>query len=157
MEQFDLQFDRIDWTVQIISMAVGLVIGLGVQAVICYFTKKYMDAIPQTFHEFDSWQVWLLMIPCWNIVWNFFVFPRLARSYQRLFQYYGVHDTGDSGAGLAMTYCVLAALGVICCTGVIAWVFIILYLVKTAELSRQAQFVVQRAWDAHQAAQDAGE
>ena len=140
--------NEIDWQVQIIWWTFGMVFGLGVQAAICYFTKKYMDAIPETFHEFSSWQIWLLMIPCWSLIWNFFVFPRMARSYQRLFEYYGVHDTGDSGYGLALIYCILAVIP--CCAGTISWVFVIVFLVKTAELSRQAQWVVQQAWDAHQ-------
>lgn len=144
---------QIEPVVLVINMVVGLVIGLAIQAVICFFAKKYLDAIPETFHVFPAWQVWLLMIPLFGVVWNYFVFPRIARSYQNLFEYYGVHDTGDSGRGLAIGYCVTATPPIAWCCGLVSLVFIIIYLVKTAELSRQAQWVVHQAWDAHQQSQ----
>jgi hypothetical protein len=137
----------------IVQMVVGMVIGLGIQAVICYFAKKYLDAIPETFHVFPSWQVWLLMIPLFGIVWNYFVFPRIARSYQNLFEYYGVHDTGDSGYGLGVAYCITMTPPISCCASMIGWVLIIIFLVKLAELRKQAEWVVHQAWEAHQQSQ----
>ncbi len=151
MELHDVLRDLdLDWEVLILNMMVAVVIGLAVQVVICFFARKYMDAIPQTFHAFPSWQIWLLLIPVFGIIWNYFVFPRIARSYQALFEYYGVHDTGDSGRGLAMAYCVLATPPISCCASMITWVLIIIYLVKTADLCKQAQWVVHQAWEAHQ-------
>ena len=144
---------QIEPAVLVIQIVVGLIIQLGVQAVICFFAKKYMDAIPETFRVFPSWQVWLLMIPVFGIVWNFFVFPRIARSYQSLFEYYGVHDTGDCGHGMTIAYCVLSLPVISCCGGIVALVLIIIYLVKTAELCKQAEWVVHQAWEAHQQSQ----
>jgi hypothetical protein len=147
-------FDEINWVAQSITSAIGMAIGLGILAVICYFTKKFMDAIPKEFHEFESWQVWLLMIPCWSIVWNFFVFPKMARSYQRLFKFYGVHDKGDCGHGMAMLYCIFSIPPLSCCP--LYLIFVIIYLVKTAEYAREAQYLVQQAWEEHQQTQAGG-
>jgi len=144
---------NLEWGVLVVQMLVGTVISLGIQAVICYFARKYMDAIPENFHAFPSWQVWLTMIPLFGVIWNFFVFPRIASSYQALFEYYGVHDTGDSGRGLTIAYCVLSLPVISCCGGIIALVLIIIYLVKTADLCKQAQWVVHEAWEAHQQSQ----
>jgi hypothetical protein len=151
-------FNQVDPTVQIIFMAVGAIIGIGIQALICYFVYNFFKAIPDTFHEMPPGQVWLLLIPCFGYVWVFFVFPKLARSYQRLFEYYGVHDVGDCGYSQAMTYAVLYALTPLTCgcTWPVALVFLILFLVKMNELKGHAQRVVYEAYEAHQAGQGQG-
>ena len=87
--------------------------------------------------------VWLLMIPCFNLVWAFFVFLRLADSYQAYFQSVGDTEVGDCGRNLFLAYCI-----VLCCTilpipcvqplvGLAALVLLILSLIKATNLKNR--------------------
>ena len=85
--------------------------------------------------------VWLLMIPLVNIVWNFFVYPKISESFQSYFNAQGRTDVGDCGKSLSMTFCILACTSVIpylgACTGLAALVIWIIVLVKFSGLKSQ--------------------
>jgi hypothetical protein len=72
--------------------------------------------------------VWLLMIPCFNVVWNFFVWPKLANSYKSYFDSAGITDVGDCGYTLNMAYCIVSA------CSVLAWIPCVGYLIGLAAL-----------------------
>ncbi len=79
----------------------GLVclIVLGIHIWILWLLQRCFQSIPQEFRLMEPWQVWLMLIPCFNIIWGFFVYPRLSRSFKQLFDAYGEerHATGDCG------------------------------------------------------------
>ncbi len=92
--------------------------------------------------------VWLLMIPCFNIVWNFFVYPALSESYTAAFESQGSNPHGDCGRTLALVYCILVAVSVVlsmipcisiisCFTSLASLVVWILILVKAGGLKSQ--------------------
>jgi hypothetical protein len=76
--------------------------------------------------------VWLLMIPCFSLVWNFFVFQQLADSYKAYFASIGRTDVGDCGKGIGLGYAICA---IFC--GPAALVLLIIYLVKVMDLKSQ--------------------
>ena len=84
--------------------------------------------------------VWLMMIPCFNLVWGFFVYPKLAESYEAYFRAQGRPDV-DCGRNLAMAYCILVCTSIIpylgALTGMAGLIVLILFLVKINDLKRQ--------------------
>lgn len=85
--------------------------------------------------------VFLLLIPCFNIVWNFFVYPKLADSFASYFRAQGRTDVGDCGRGIGMAYCICAVCGVVpylgLLAGLAALILWIIFLVKAADLKGQ--------------------
>ena len=90
-----------------------LVIALAVQAFVCYLLSGCLKRIPEPYRQQQPGMVWLLMIPLVGIVWNFFVYPNLSRSYQAYFAAQGRTDVGDCGAGIGLAYCICAAVSLI--------------------------------------------
>lgn len=82
--------------------------------------------------------VWLLLIPCFNLVWNFFVYPKLADSYKAYFDSVGRPEVGDCGKGIGLAYCICVACSIVPYIGVLpalaALVLWIIFLVKAKEL-----------------------
>ena len=91
-----------------VLVVVSVVIG----AIVSYLLYSCFERIPPQHRQMESWQAFLLMIPCFNIVWNFFVLPKLARSYQSYFAEQGRTDVGDCGEqiGLWCAICYVVAL-----------------------------------------------
>jgi len=135
-------------------LAVMLVAGALVLAMIvitvliCLFLVSCFKRIPEEHRRQEPNMVWLLLIPCFNVVWNFFVYPKLAESYQSYFASIGRPDVGDCGAKLAMTYCVLVVVTTCiswipfvsllsCPLGIVILVLWILFLVKANNLKSQ--------------------
>jgi len=81
------------------------------------------------------------MIPCFSLIWNFFVFTRLPRSLKSHFDAVGRHDVDDCGRGLGLAYSICAACSIIpylgCLTAIAALVLLILFLAKVNNLSGQ--------------------
>ena len=124
-----------------IIIAVALVIGI----VILYLLYSCFERIPPQHRQMESWQVFLLLIPCFNIVWNFFVFPKLARSYQSYFAEQGRTDVGDCGEQIGLWYAICGAVGgalfwvpvVGSLAGIAGLVLFVIYFVKVLTLKGQ--------------------
>ena len=84
--------------------------------------------------------VWLLMIPLFQIVWNFFVLPKTSRSFQRYFAAQGRTEFGDCGEKIGLWCAICFALNLVPCVGLVAWlaaiVLLIMYLVKVVGLKQ---------------------
>src|SRR4051812_22548804 len=89
----------------------AVVIGLGIQALICWYLSGILKAIPPEHRKQQPNMVWLLMIPFVNIVFNFFVYPKIAESFKSYFDSVGRTDVGDCGKTLSMWFCIL-----VCCS-----------------------------------------
>lgn len=97
---------------------------LAIQAAITGFLWDTLRRIPAEHRAQEPGLVWLLMVPLLNMVWPFFVYPKIAESYQRYFAATGRYDQGDGGMQLATIYCwalvaqlVVSFLGI--CIGII--------------------------------------
>ncbi len=123
----------------IFGVLVGfLVIGLIINAVICYFISTWLKKVPAQHRKMEPGMVWLLMIPCFPIVWNFFVFQRVPDSFKSYFDSVGRTDVGDCGKGIGLAYAICAACSIIPLVQYIAGpatlVLMILNLIKINEL-----------------------
>ncbi|MCY3018548.1 MAG: hypothetical protein NTW87_05895 [Planctomycetota bacterium] len=122
-------------------LCVVLVVALGIQALVCWLVSNCYKRIPQQFRLMEPNMVWLMMIPCFNLVWMFFVYPKLAKSYKAYFDSVGNTEVGDCGAGLSLAYPIVAACSIIPCVNYIAGpaslVLLIIVLVKAHGLKEK--------------------
>ncbi len=102
---------------------------------ICWLLSSDLAAVPlEDRQRLAPGQVCLLVIPLFNLVWNFFVFPRIADSFRNHFERTGQPLPGDYGRGLGIAFSVLLPCVIIPCLGPLcglaALVLLILLLVK---------------------------
>ena len=123
------------------AIGIAVVICLAIPVVVCLLLSGCYSRIPRQFRKQEPGMVWLLLIPCFNLVWNFFVYPQLADSYKAYFASVGRPDVGDCGRGIGLGYAVCLACCIIPClnylAGPAALVLLIIYLVKAMDLKNQ--------------------
>jgi hypothetical protein len=111
------------------------------QAIICWQLINAFQQIPERYRFQEPGRVWLLMVPLFNIYWNFKVFPALAESFQLYFYSRGISDVEDCGERLARWYCYLGLTWVIPCfdfaTGLASLVVVILLLSEADRLKKR--------------------
>jgi hypothetical protein len=122
-------------------VGVVVVISLAILIVILFLLYGCYARIPERHRQMEPWQVWLLLIPLFNLVWNFFVYPKLGKSYQSYFAEQGRTDVGDCGEQVGLWYAICSALACIPCVNYIAGpaalVLLIIFLVKVLSLKGQ--------------------
>jgi hypothetical protein len=120
--------------VSLVFVMVGLAIGLAISIAVILIVQSFFKRIPPEHRKMEPGMVWLLIIPCFNVVWNFFVFLKLSDSFKSYFDSQGVMDVGDCNRGLALAYCITAVLCLVPClnylAGPVALVLLIVVLVK---------------------------
>lgn len=129
--------------VMLVVIGVSLVVGLAIQIFICYLLFSLQNAVPPQFRTFQPGMVWLLMIPCFALVWNFFVYIPISKSYQNYFRSIGRYDVGDCGEQLGLWFCVCVCLNLVpfvnYIAGPAAFIMMIIFLVKMFGLKGQIQ------------------
>ena len=85
-----------------------LLLALGVAVMV--FLQACLAKVPPEHRRMAPALVWLLLIPCFNIFWSFFVFLKVAQSFRTHFEAEGVTDVGDCGQAIVLAYCIL-----VCC------------------------------------------
>lgn len=116
--------------------------------VVCLLVSKCYTQIPEKHRKMTPGQVWLLLIPCFGIIWNFFVFPGLFKSYKSYFDSIEVTAQGDTYIQVGLWYAICCAVTSTCwfipCVSLIifisgpaAFVLLILCLVKAFDLKEK--------------------
>ena len=130
--------------IRLISGVVGMSFLIGllvVHIIIIIFVYNDYQSVPPSFRKLEPGLVWLLLIPCFNVVWNFFVIPRLTESFKAYFDSIGDTSVGDCGRVLGFGYAISTASSAIpfvsCLTGIVSLVLMILFLVKANELKNR--------------------
>ena len=125
-----------------------LAISLAITIVICILISSAQAKVPAEHQLIAPGYVWLLLIPLFNIIWNFWVFLKVPESFQAAFAAQGRTDVGDCGRGLGMWYAICAAVStvgafipLVSCfsglAGLASLVLLILFLVKIMGLKGQ--------------------
>jgi hypothetical protein len=134
MEQFSNQ----DMGAMLLVLGITFAIVLAIEIVVCLILSNALSRIPQQFRQIEPGMVWLLLIPCFNVVWNFFVFPKVARSYRAYFASRGDDSHGDCGETLGWWYAGVYVGTVVPClnylAGPAALILLIILLVKFSGL-----------------------
>jgi hypothetical protein len=130
----------------IIVMLIVLALSIAVMAVVAYMLYLCYSRIPAPHRQMEPTKVFLLLIPCFNLVWNFYVYPGLAKSYQSYFRSVGRTDVGDCGEKLGLWFSIAMACSIVpllnYIAGPIALVLLIIFLIKAFELRKQIPEVV---------------
>jgi len=118
----------------LIIFAIVLVITFAISIVICAMLYVVQKRVPVEHRKIEPLHIWLLLIPFFNIVWNFFVFQRVPASYQSYFNAQGRTDVGDCGKQIGLWYAICAVVSIVPCVNYIAGpaalVLLIIFLVK---------------------------
>lgn len=131
-----------------VILVVAILISMAIAVVICWFLSSCLERVPAEHRKQQPAMVWLLLIPCFAIVWNFFVYPKIAESYKSYFDSMGRTDVGDCGRNLGLWYsilgCVSLVLGIIpfvnfvnCLLSPATLVLWIIFLIKAGTLKSQ--------------------
>jgi hypothetical protein len=114
----------------------AIVVGLLIAAAILYMVYKLYLAVPADKREMDPVKVWFLLIPCVPLVFNFWVFPGLARSIRAAVTAKG-GTMDDTLEKLGLWYSIASVCCIIPCVnylaGPTALVLFILFMVKGYE------------------------
>ena len=93
--------------------------------------------VPTAYRRGKPWHVWLTAIPCVHIFANFWVFPRLTRSYRDYFATTDQPDVARRLPILAYIYCICSCLLIIPGLGILSTaVALILRMVMLWKLTR---------------------
>ena len=134
-------FSTMFWGIFCLVMWVGLVVGAAIGVVISILLYQCFTRIPAEHQKMSPGMVFLLLIPLFSLIWNFFVYQRLPESYQSYFAAQGRTDVGDCGKQLGLWYAICAACSLVPCVnsfaGIAGLVLLIMFLVKAFELRRQ--------------------
>src|SRR5436305_313793 len=90
--QTNVQFQRnVTWggAAFVTAFLIAMLVGIAINVVICFLLYNAQNAIPPQFRKIEPGMIWLLLIPLFNLVWNFFVYLRIPESYQAYFQSIG--------------------------------------------------------------------
>jgi len=125
-----------------------MLIGIAVKAFICYHLSQCLQRIPPEYRRQEPGMVWLLLIPFFSLVWNFFVWPKVAESFKAYFNAQGRTDVGDCGGGLALALSICGACSLVAgaLAGIAALVMMIILLVQFNGYKNQISMVADKAF-----------
>lgn len=124
-------------------LLVVLLIGLVISAVISFLIWKPYKALPETYRQMPVNQVWLMLIPFFNLIWAFFIASKLPASFKQYFDERGVPEAevGDCGKAVALWWAICSVVIIVPCLGVIAGlaalVLLILFIVKLFDMRKR--------------------
>jgi hypothetical protein len=125
----------------LIVIGAVLLITLLIHVFVCWLLYDAFGRIPARFREMDPGLVWLLLVPCFSLVWSFFVYPKIARSFKAYFNSIGDPTVGDCGEQLGLFAAIAGACTLVPCVNYIATpamiVLVIVFLIKAHELKRR--------------------
>lgn len=120
----------------IVIIAIG--IGLLISIIVAALLYSIQSRVPAEHRKMDPIMVWLLLIPIFNLIWNFFVFQRIPESYKSYFDAQGRTDVGDCGKTIGLWYAICAVATIVPClnylAGPAALVLLIIFMVKMFQL-----------------------
>ena len=125
----------------IMFIVITLAISFAILIVICALLHSALARVPREHRTMEPGLVWLLLIPLFSLIWNFFVFLRIPESYKNYFTAQGRTDVGDCGRGVGLGYAICGALAIVPCVNYlaapVAVVLLIIFLVKVFGLKGQ--------------------
>ena len=127
--------------VALIASAIVVAVTLIIHIFVCWLLYTISNRIPARFRLMDPGLVWLLLIPCFYMVWNFFVYPKLSRGFKAYFESVNDATVGDCGLQIGTFYAVAVVCTLLPCVNYVAGpaaiVLLIVYLIKVNELSKK--------------------
>ncbi|TNF46819.1 MAG: hypothetical protein EP305_09910 [Bacteroidetes bacterium] len=99
--------------------------------------QNLMKEVNQKNRQVEPGNVWLMLIPLFNIIYPFILYPKICDSVKAEFEFRGKPETGDYGRALGITMPILGLVGFVPFLGTFAGlanlVIFIIFWVKMAE------------------------
>ena len=105
-----------------------------IKAFIIFLAYRLLHAVPAEYRRQEPKMVWLLLIPLFWLIWNFFVWPKISESYEAYFAAQHRADVGNANGSLALAFCICSVIPGVALAAV---VILIVYLIKMFALKRQ--------------------
>ncbi len=116
-----------------------LAIALAINIVVCALIYTRFKRIPAEYRTMRPGLVWLLLIPLFALIWNFFVFLRMPESFKAYFDAQGRTDVGDCGRTIGRWYAICAVATLVPCVGyftsIAGLILLIIFIVKVFDLA----------------------
>lgn len=106
-EDIDAIVGLVGMTMLLVILGFFVLLAIAFKVGVAWFLSDTLARIPAEHRKQEPGLAWLLVIPCVDVVWKFFVWPKVAESFQSYFASKGRYDYGDCGAQLATIYCVI--------------------------------------------------
>lgn len=138
--------------VDLIKLMIGggiLLVFLGLYIWMLIHLQRCFQSVPQEYRKMTPGYVWLMLIPCFNLVWGFFVFPRLSESFQGYFTAFDAPKYRGDDCSRTISWLIpsFGAASIIpfvgYLTGLAQLVLLILFVVKTVGYRRDALQLAQ--------------
>lgn len=110
--------------------------------VVCLLLNIALNRIPPEHRRIEPALVWLLLIPCFGLYWNFPVFLRVPDSFRSAYEAQGRGaEVGDGGRVLGLAYAISAVLCVVPLVNYLAapaaFVLLIVCLIRFHDLQKR--------------------
>jgi len=89
-----------------IFLIIAGVVSLVILLVILRMISNAMAGVPEKHRPMTPGQIYWLLVPLFNLYWNFRIFPPMMEGYAAALQEKKVTVSGDGGAGLAKAFCI---------------------------------------------------
>lgn len=136
----------------LLAVVIGvLVVYLLLQGLVCYLMAAAIKVLPEEHLQITTGKIWLLLLPCFNIVWAFIVVQGISGSFRSYFLSRGQTQYGDCHNQLGFYYCIALCCNFVPYLNMVSWlasiVLLIVYLVQIHQLkghsSRRPQPLIQ--------------
>jgi len=128
-------------TILIVACA-ALAVGIAIAVFYCLTLSKALQQVRSGNRDMEPGQVWLVLIPLFNLYWNFKIASDIPSSLRREFRERGMGRSGeDYGAGVGKWYAICCILGFVpivnYVSGLAQLVLWIIFWIKIAGFSKE--------------------
>jgi hypothetical protein len=89
----------------------ALVIAVVIVVLFLLSMQRALNAVSPMNRQMEPAMVWLMLLPCVNIVWQFLLVIRIPDSLRAEYRARGLDEDGDFGKTLGLCYCIVGMLG----------------------------------------------
>jgi hypothetical protein len=149
-----------------LCLILGVVVVAVLAIMICYLLtlQKALSRVAPHNRLMEPAYVWLMLIPCFNIIWQFFIATRVPGSLQNEFRERGRDDGSDYGKSIALTQAILGIVSSFisnglsaaapdlaqagsCVSGIMSLIGLVLFIVFWVKIANYSSQLASDNWD----------
>lgn len=127
----------------ILAVVAGLFLILLLHILFSYVLFLCYESIPVAHRKRQSWEAFMLLVPLAGYLWNFFVYPDLARGFRSYREELKLPAAGDCGEAVGRAYAICSICAIIPVVGLlfalVAMVLQLVYLSRVWTLRKEVQ------------------
>lgn len=103
---------------------------------------RALSKVPNQFRKQQPEMALLLLIPCFSMIWAFFVYPKISESIAAGFNSAAINGYGDCGRSLGITLAILGICSCIPYLGILAFVaYLAVFIIFFKRVFRLAELI----------------